>query len=75
MMVGTFDPITCSGYDWLAEVLQYTEYPVMIPFLGIGADQLADIWDGEPATADREKFWGDDGTVIIISINSMDVLY
>ena len=19
------DPITCSGYDWLAEVLQYTE--------------------------------------------------
>ena len=50
LIEGTFDPTTCSGYDWLAEVLQYTEYPVMIPFLGIGADQLADSCVGEVAT-------------------------
>ena len=39
----------------------------MIPFLGMGTDQLADSWVGEPATGDREKFWGDDGTVKIES--------
>ena len=39
----------------------------MIPFLGMGTDQLADSWVGEPATEDREKFWGDDGTAKIKS--------
>ena len=35
----------------------------MIPFLGMGIDQLADSSVGEPATADREKVCGDDGTI------------
>ena len=34
----------------------------MIPFLGMGADQLADSCVGEPATGDSAKFEGDDGT-------------
>ena len=34
----------------------------MIPFLGIGADQLADRCVEEPATGARAKFVGDDGT-------------
>ena len=34
-----------------------------MPFLGMGTDQLADNWVGEPATEDRETIWGDDGTV------------
>ena len=37
----------------------------MIPFLGMGTDQLADSRVGEPVTGDKEKFWGDDGTVNI----------
>ena len=36
----------------------------MIPFLGIGADQLADSCAGEPVTGARVKFEGDDGTRI-----------
>ena len=34
----------------------------MIPFLGMGTDQLANNSVGEPATGDREKFCGSDGT-------------
>ena len=34
----------------------------MIPFLGIGADQLADSCVGEPATGDIAKFCGDNET-------------
>ena len=34
----------------------------MIPFLGIGADQLADSCVGEVATGASAKFEGDDGT-------------
>ena len=29
---------------------------MMIPFLGIGADQLADSCVGDPGTGDRVKF-------------------
>ena len=34
----------------------------MIPFLGRGADQLAESCAGEPSTGATEKFEGDDGT-------------
>ena len=34
----------------------------MIPFFGMGADQLADSCVGEPATGGNAKFEGDDGT-------------
>ena len=34
----------------------------MIPFFGIGTDQLADSCFGEPATGARVKFESDDGT-------------
>ena len=34
----------------------------MIPFLGIGSDQLADSCVGEPGTGARAKFEGEDGT-------------
>ena len=36
---------------------------VMIPFLGIGTDQLADSTVGEPGTGDNEKSMTEDGTV------------
>ena len=42
LMVGLFRPMTCSGNDWLIDVLQYTLYAVMIPFLDMGTDQLAE---------------------------------
>ena len=61
LMVGIFGPITCSWNDWLIEVLQYTVYAVMIPFFGMGADQLAERAVGNPATGDSVKL-GDDGT-------------
>ena len=51
LMVGIFGPITCSGYTWLAEVLQYTVYAVMMPFLGMGGVQVAVNELGEPGTA------------------------
>ena len=35
----------------------------MIPFLGIGADQLADSVVGYPGTANIEKLRGEDGTM------------
>ena len=41
MMVGLFGPITCSGYACVADVLQYTVYAVMMPFLGMGGVQVA----------------------------------
>ena len=41
LVVGIFGPITCSGYACVAEVLQYTVYAVMIPFLGMGGVQVA----------------------------------
>ena len=41
-------------------MLQYTVYAVMMPFFGMGGDQLADSWL-EPETVDTEGFRGDDG--------------
>ena len=38
-------------------------YATMMPFFGMGEDQLADSWLGEPETVDTEKASGDDGTV------------
>ena len=35
----------------------------MIPFLGIGADHLADSVVGYPGTANKEKLRGEDGTM------------
>ena len=34
----------------------------MIPFLGMGTDQLAKRAVGEPGTGDNKKFGGNDGT-------------
>ena len=44
-------------------VLQYTVYAVMMPFFGMGGDQLADSWLGESGMGDTERARGDDGTV------------
>ena len=41
LIVGGFGPITCSGCTWIAEVLQYTVYAVMMPFFGMGGVQTA----------------------------------
>ena len=41
LMVGIFGSITCSGYTWLADLLQYTVYAVMMPFFGMGGVQKA----------------------------------
>ena len=38
-------------------------YAMMMPFFGMGEDQLADSWLGEPGTVDTERASGDDGTV------------
>ena len=62
LMVGIFRPITCSGNDWLIEVLQYTVYAVMIPFLCMGTDQLAESKFEKPETEDNEMLMGDEGT-------------
>ena len=62
LMVGTFGPIICSGYGWSIEVLQYTVYPMMIPFLGMGTDQLAESKVGDPRILDSVKLEGEDGT-------------
>ena len=35
----------------------------MIPFLGIGADQLVESAVGYPGTANKDKLRGDDGTM------------
>ena len=43
-------------------MLQYTVYPVMIPFLGMGTDQFAKMAVGEPGTGDNKNCDGDDGT-------------
>ena len=53
LMVGIFGPITCAENDWLIEVLQYTEYPVINPFLGMGTDQLANSDVGDPGTGNN----------------------
>ena len=53
LIVGTFGPITCTKNDWLIEVLQYTEYPVIIPFFGVGRDHLANSDVGDPRTGDN----------------------
>ena len=42
LMVGIFGPITCSGYTWLAEMLQYTVYAVIFPFVTEGTDHMAE---------------------------------
>ena len=47
-------------------------YAMMMPFFGMGEDQLADSWLGEPGTVDTERASGDDGTVeTIISMKHM----
>ena len=47
-------------------------YATMMPFFGMGEDQLADSWLGEPETVDTERASGDDGTVeAIISMKQM----
>ena len=38
-------------------------YAVMIPFLGIGTDQLAERVVGEPGTENNARFEGNDGTM------------
>ena len=58
LMVGIFGPITCSGNDWLIDVLQYTAYPVMIPFFGMGTPQLAKRAVRVPGIGNNEMFWG-----------------
>ena len=40
LIVGTFGPITCSGYTWLANILQYTVYLVIFPYFTEGADHM-----------------------------------
>ena len=62
LMVGIFGPITCSGNDWLIDVLQYTEYPVMIPFRGIGKAQLVESEVDDPVTGNKVKLKMEDGT-------------
>ena len=44
-------------------MLQYTVYAMMMPFFGMGGDQVADSWLDEPGTVDTERFRGDDGAV------------
>ena len=43
-------------------MLQYTVYAVMIPFLGMGTDQLAERVVGKPGTENNVKLGGDDET-------------
>ena len=62
LIVGIFGPITCSGYTWLAEVLQYTMYVVMMPFLGMGGVQTAKSWLADPRMKLSETLSGGDGT-------------
>ena len=37
-------------------------YPMMIPFVDKGADQLAKRIEAWPVTGDNEKYGGDEGT-------------
>ena len=47
-------------------------YAMMMPFFGMGGDQLADSWLDESGTVDTEGASGDDGTVeTIISMKQM----
>ena len=62
LMVGIFGPITCSGNDWLIDVLQYTVYPVMIPLRGIGKAQLVESEVDDPVIGNNVKFKTEDGT-------------
>ena len=62
LMVGMFGPITCSEKNWLIDVLQYTEYPVMIPLRGIGKAQLVESEVGNPVTGNKVTFKTEDGT-------------
>ena len=38
-------------------------YAVMMPFFGVGGDQAADSWLGEPGIGDTENARGSDGTI------------
>ena len=38
-------------------------YAMMMPFFGMGGDQLADSLLGEPGTVDTKRFRGGDGAV------------
>ena len=42
--------------------MQYKVNPIMIPFFGIGRDQLAESVVGKPRRVYNVKFMGDDGT-------------
>ena len=43
-------------------MLQYTVYAVMIPFFGMGTDQLAERVVGKPGTENNVKLGGDEET-------------
>ena len=62
LVVGIFDPITCSGYACVAEVLQYTVYAVMMPFFGMGGAQTIKSWFGDPDKEVDKMSSGGDGT-------------
>ena len=49
-------------------MLQYIVYAMMMPFFGMGEDQLADSWLGKPETVDMERVSGDVGTVETIIV-------
>ena len=42
LVVGIFGPINCSGYACVADVLQYTVYAVIFPYVTDGADHMAE---------------------------------
>ena len=50
-----------AQFNSLMVTAAFTVYPVMIPFLGMGTDQLAESKVGEPRTGDSVKFEGEDG--------------
>ena len=46
-------------------------YAMMMPFFGMGGDQLADSWLGEPGTVDTKRFMGDSGPVANNDIHNL----
>ena len=63
-MVGALGPITSSGYTCVADVLQYTEYAVMIPFFWVGGAHAAESLLPAPETGTNEKPSGWSGAVL-----------
>ena len=63
IVVASVVPLTANLTGVTSDaVVQYAVYAVMMPFFGMGGDQRADSWLGEPGTVDTEKLSGDDGT-------------